>query len=492
MVVTDENSTARVRVPQQSQSSTGGGFSPGVSPVIPKNSVSPVTSPLPPSSHDEESHSIGTLLMIGAGLLFALIIAIVLIGFIFTHLTGSSNKPVTLEYWGLWEDSAVMQSIISDFERQNPTIKIHYVKEDPKDYADRLASHIQQGNGPDIFRFHNSWTPMLLSALSPLTQNTISAQDFAKTFYPVAQQDLVKNGAIYGIPMEVDTLALFTNDQLLQKENVKIPTTWPDFITVARALTVKDSDGKIKTAGAGIGTYDNITHAADVISLLFAQNGAETTNLTSTSTNASDALSFYTSFVKEDGNVWDDTLDPSFVAFAKGNLGMYFGYSWDVFSLKAYNPSLKFTVSAVPHLPGRDMTIASYWVEGVSIKSQHQKQAMLFIKYLAQKDTEQKLFSEEAKARQFGEPYARIDLADLTKDNAQLYPFILQAPHAVSSVFAADTGNTNFNDRLNHYLEVAVGGILQNTSPDTAINGLAHGVSQILSQYGATNQTSSN
>ncbi|MDE2026434.1 MAG: extracellular solute-binding protein, partial [Patescibacteria group bacterium] len=183
--------------------------------------------------------------------------------------------------------------------------------------------------------------------------------------------------------------------------------------------------------------------------------------------------------------------DPSFIAFAKGNAGMYFGYSWDVFGLKAYNPALEFTVSSVPHLPGRDMTIASYWVEGVSVKSQHQKEAMLFMKFLSQKDTQQKLFSEEAKMRQFGEPFARVDLAASATDNPALAPFLAQAPHAVSSLFAADTGNTKFNDRINHYLEVAVGGILQNTSPDTAISDLSQGVNEVLSQYGAS-QTSGN
>ena len=30
----------------------------------------------------------------------------------------TTNGKVTLTYWGLWEDSNVMQGIISDFERQ--------------------------------------------------------------------------------------------------------------------------------------------------------------------------------------------------------------------------------------------------------------------------------------------------------------------------------------------------------------------------------------
>ena len=493
MVVPEENTSTRTRQPLQAPPSPVLGQQPGLGAPQPHGYVPGQqieASPIPPHSDSDDSHSIGTLIMVGGGLLVALIIAVFLIWFIFSRFVGKGNQPVTLEYWGLWEDSNVMQTVISDFERENPSIKVKYVKQDPKEYADRLLAHIQQGDGPDIFRFHNSWVPMFVSMLSPLTQDVMSSKDFAKAYYPVAQQDLVKNGAIYGIPLEIDTLVLFTNNQILQKENVKVPTNWPDFITAARAMTVKDAAGKIKIAGAAMGTYDNITHAPDILSLLFVQNGADTKNLASTAKNASDAISFYTSFVNADGNVWDDTLDPSFVAFAKGNLAMYFGYSWDIFSLKAYNPSLEFSASPVPHLPGRDMTISSYWAEGVSAKSKNQKQAMLFMKFLSQKDTQQKIFTEEAKVRQFGEPYSRTDLADLAKDTV-MAPFIGQAPHAVSSVFAGDTQNTKYSERLNQYLQRAVGDILRDTSSDTAITNLSQGVSQVLSQY-ATNQTGSN
>ncbi|MDE2589214.1 MAG: carbohydrate ABC transporter substrate-binding protein, partial [Patescibacteria group bacterium] len=200
MVIPNENSS-RIRQPQQVPSSSGPA-QPPVSQVVPSIPPKPAMAQFPPKpsapSDSEDNHSIGTLIMIGAGLLFALIIAVTLIVFIFSKFGGKSNKTVTLEYWGLWEDSGVMQSVISDFERQNPMIKVQYVKEDPKEYADRLLTHIQQGDGPDIFRFHNSWTPMFLSVLSPLTQDTMSAKEFATIFYPVAQQDLVKNGAIYG------------------------------------------------------------------------------------------------------------------------------------------------------------------------------------------------------------------------------------------------------------------------------------------------------
>ncbi|MBI2622497.1 MAG: extracellular solute-binding protein, partial [Candidatus Levybacteria bacterium] len=305
-----------------------------------------------------------------------------------------------------------------------------------------------------------SWVPQLFDVLLPLSSDVISADAFRKQFYPVAQTDLIKNGAIYGIPLEIDTLSLFINTELFQAASLETPTTWEDFAKSARVLTVKDETGRIKTSGAALGTFDNITHAPDIVSLLFVQNGADIKNLLKTDQASSDALSFYASFASGEGNVWDQTLDPSILAFAKGNLAMYFGYSWDVFTIKAINPNLSFQIASVPHLPGRNMTIASYWAEGVSSKSKHQKEALLFMKFLAKKETQQKLFTEISKTRLFGEPYANKELKDLVKDNQFVYPFVSQADGAVSSFFSSDTFDDGLNSQMNAYLGNAVRSIL--------------------------------
>lgn len=163
---------------------------------------------------------------------------------------------------------------------------------------------------------------------------------------------------------------------------------------------------------------------------------------------------------------------------------MYFGYSWDVFTIKSLSPDLKFQILPVPHLPNRNITIASYWVEGASAKSPHKKEALLFLKYLSQKDVEQKLFTQEAKTRLFGEPYSRTDLADLLKDNQLAYPFVSQAQGAVSSYFIDGTFDNGLNSQLNVYLGNAVRSILANTSPQTAVNTLSQGTQQVLKQYG--------
>ncbi|MEK9176004.1 MAG: sugar ABC transporter substrate-binding protein [Patescibacteria group bacterium] len=424
------------------------------------------------------------------GLLVILGILFVIFALLAPRLRGEkSTGLVTITYWGLWEDQNVMNSITSDFEKENPNIKIEYSKEDPKNYREKLNARIENGTGPDIFRFHNTWYPMLSGVLLPLPKETIEKQEFADKYYKVAKEDLIKNGAIYGIPLEIDTLSLFVSTDLFDSASkeqgtvINVPTTWQEFIDSSAKLTKRDENEKIIIAGAGLGVFENVLHAPDIISLLFVQNGVDMKDITKSGTKILDALIFYTNFSLVENNVWDSTLDNSLQAFAGGKLAMFFGYSWDYFAIKALNPNLNFKVVPVPQLLSTEkVNIASYWAEGVSAKTKHQKEALLFMKFLAKPETQEKLYAEESKTRLFGEPYSNKNLAEKLK-NTDSFIFVDQANTAVSSPFVSGTFDNGLNDKLNNYLKDAVNGILGNTSDETSLDGLFKGYSQVLGQY---------
>ena len=436
------------------------------------------------NSQSNSPSFVKTILKIVLGLMVIVGIFVLLYVFVFARFTGSKNEKVTITYWSLWEDQKVIQPIISDFQKQNPNITINFVKQDGKSYRERLVTRVKNGTGPDVFRFHNTWYPMLSSFLAPIPSDVITVKDFKNSFYPVTQKDLIRNGAIFGIPLEIDTLALYINTDMFKAAGVALPTTWEEFINAAKMMTVKDETGKIKTAGVAMGTYANVAHAPDIMSLLFAQNGVNPNDISANVQKAAETLDFYTAFSTGDGNVWDGTQDLSTLAFSKGILGMYFGYSWDYFSIKAMNPNLKFKIIAVPQLPDQNKNIASYWVEGVSTKSKHQKEVMQFLKFLTSKESAEKIYTETSKTRDYGEPYARTDLADSLKDNLNIYPFVLQAKSATSSFFVDGTNDDGINSKLNTYLENAINSVLDNGSSETAVQTLSKGVSQVLGEYG--------
>jgi len=453
-----------------------------VQPEIPVSN--PITLPPPPELPSEPPPSmLLKILKILLGIAVILGIIFFIYNVILPKFFPAKAEQVKLTYWGLFEDASVVAPIIADFESEHPNIKIDYSKQDIEQYKDKLVTRSNNGNAPDIFRFHNTWVPQLSNLLLPLPNNAISKEDFSNDFYPVARKDLIKNGAIYGVPLQMDTLSLYVNRDLFQAAGLKIPTTWIEFGNDARQLTVKDDKNNIITAGAAMGTYSNITHAPDIISMLFAQNGVNLNDISANPQAASDALNYYSSFALSTANVWDETLDQSIKAFAYGSLAMYFGYSGDFFTIKSMNPSLSFDVYPVPSLPGQNITIASYWAEGISSKTKHQKEAILFMQYLTRKETAQKLFAEELKTRNFGEPYARVDLAE-SLSSSVAYSFVVNASSAVSSFFVDGTYDNGLNSQMNNNLSIAVDSILKGTSPQEAAETLFKGVSQVLKQYG--------
>jgi multiple sugar transport system substrate-binding protein len=438
------------------------------------------------------------LLFIIGGIVLVILLLIG-IGFVVSASSGKDEEKAELTYWGVYQSPQVMQGLIDEFERDNPNITITFVQQDAKQYRDRLMTRIQNGNGPDIFRYHNAWVPMMTGVLLPLSQDSVSPADFEKAYYPVVKADLVRNGGILGIPLSIDTLAMYTNDQMFSAQRLKPPTNWNEFALAAAALTTRVEDGeekgKITTAGTALGTYDNVTHASDIISLMLVQSGVNLFDITAAKKKEEDlecetfacgALSYYTIFAKGDTNVqkvWDGTLDPSVIAFANGRVGMFFGYSWDMLTIRGINPSLSYSVHPVPNLSGQKKTIASYWVEGVSSKSQYPEAAMKFMQYLHKKETQVKYYTENAKLNAVGAPYSRVDLAPTLKQERLLYPFVQQAPYAVSTPFVADTQDTGLNATLNGYLKNAVLQISGNTSPESAVTTLDQGVKQAMVPY---------
>jgi len=281
--------------------------------------------------------------------------------------------------------------------------------------------------------------------------------------------------------LEIDTLALFINEEIFETAGKTPPTTWDELRKTAIELTTKDSEGKIQISGAALGRTENVDHWSDILALMMLQNGADLTN--PTGTLAEDALAFFTIFSKID-RVWDETLPSSTAAFAGGKVAMYFGSSWEVFEIKKANPTLKFRVLPVPQLEGTNITWASYWVEGVAKKSKFQDESFEFLKYLSERETLQKLFQAESQLRLFGEPYSRADMANLLSDDDFAGAFIKQAPAARSWYLCSRTFDNGINDKMIKYFEDAANAVNEGKTAKEALETTASGVSQILAQYG--------
>jgi multiple sugar transport system substrate-binding protein len=403
--------------------------------------------------------------------------------FIMGRVSGGSE--VTLTYWGLWENDATVQNIIAGFEATHPKTKVTYVKQSPRQYRERLQNAITRGEGPDVFRFHNTWVPMLRNELAAAPSSVMTAAEFASTFYPTASADMVGGQSIYGMPIMIDGLGLYYNEDLFAAAGVAVPSTWEELLAIVPKLTVR-SENTILTSAIALGTTGNVEHFSDIVATMMMQNGAKLS--VPTGTQAEEALVFYRKFANPSDPVytWNETLDNSVFAFASGKVAMILAPSWRVFDVKQINPQLRFRVAPIPQLPGNTVTWASYWAEGVSNKSKNQQQAWEFIQYITSAESTTKLYTEAAKTRLFGEPYARVDQGNSLIDDPYVGAFIKQAATAKSFPLASRTFDNGLNDKLIKYVEDAVNAVGQGTAPTAALQTVANGFAQVLGSYGLT------
>lgn len=400
--------------------------------------------------------------------------------------TADTGDQQVVVYWGLWEESALLTKTITDFEASHPGFKIDYRKQSHRDYRERLQTAIASGNGPDLFRFHAAWTPMLKSNLAALPTKVMSSEEYKKTFFPIAAKQLQAGGQIVGIPLMYDGLALYYNKEILKTANAQPPKTWSEVRTLANDLTVPSNkierNQGIQRAGIALGNTANVEHFADILGLLILQNGGDPSS--PASTEVRDALVFYTNFVKND-QVWDDKLPSSTVAFARGEAAMMIAPSWRAHEVKSLNPDLDFATVPVPKLPESSVGWASYWAEGVSAKSKNQDVAWEFLKYLSSAEVQKQLYSEASQARAFGELYSRVDLAEELSSDPIVGAYFEDAPVAQAWFMSSYTHDNGLNDQTIKYYTDAVNVVLQGEDPEKAVVALSKGVKQVLSQYQA-------
>ncbi|MFS8158981.1 MAG: ABC transporter substrate-binding protein [Candidatus Roizmanbacteria bacterium] len=418
------------------------------------------------------------------------LIFIVVFGLIFM-LISHSAKPnkIKLVYWGLWEDSSVYAPLIADYQKKHPNIVIDYQKQSLKDYKDKILVRVKEGSGPDIFRYHNTWVPMLTDVLSDIPSKIMSVSEFKSTFYPVASNDLiVKAGTtekIVGVPLEIDGLVLLYNVNSLKRVGFSDPPkTWDDVLKYSQELTVPDQTGSgVVTSGIALGTAENIEHFSDILGWMLLQNGTSISQLDSP--EAAKALELYREFAEKPLALWNDSMPSSINAFAQGKVAMIIVPSWQIHSIKALNPDLDFRASQLPILPGETtpLSLSSYWVEGVSHSSKYQKEAWDFLTYLSQKEQMLKLFAEESKTRSFGEPYSRVDLAGQLTDHPYLGAIVSQGPYFKTQPTVAFTSDNGLNDEIIVYLKNAVNQASTGVSYTEAFKTAAKGVSQVFTKY---------
>lgn len=356
---------------------------------------------------------------------------------------GQTEKPATTEqvnlvYYRMFDDEDIIKPMISEYVSKHPNVRITYRKfSDINEYLDLVVNELAEGEGPDMLSVPNYWVLRNIKKINPLPEFMMSNQIFADTFVSVAKDDLVLRDPytgvdrIYGIPMMVDTLALYYNKAAYED---KIPSrgrpaaTWAELEDDVYQLTKKDNSfERFEVAGIAMGRSDNISRAIDILYMLMLQYKAElynanisnaefskqkSTRATGESINPStEALNLYTSFAlpANKNYSWNSYLADStssekeLETFAKGKVVMVFGYSYMYEQIKDKIKELNqkgistikesdIKIAPVPQIIDPEVSsekrdaYASYFVETVSRTTKHPAEAWDFLMFMSSKE----------------------------------------------------------------------------------------------------------
>ncbi|MEK7177840.1 MAG: extracellular solute-binding protein, partial [Patescibacteria group bacterium] len=384
--------------------------------------------------------------------------------------------------------------LIAAYQQKNPNVKISYLKMNPQSYREKLVSRSKTGSTnqgtiekPDIFRFHNTWLPEIKDIVAPLPPTVMSGDEFDKTFYPIHKKDLKVGNYYYGLPLEIDGLVLVYNESLFKKAGIAtVPTTWDDIAKIVPKLTVKDQSGKLITSGIALGTTSNVDHFSDIFGLLLLQNGGQLNKLDQD--EAAGALESYRKFSEPPQGYWTEEMANSTTAFIQEKVAIIIVPSWEILTIKSANPDIEMKVVPVPVVPGTSLiSVASYWVEGVSRFSNNQLEAWKFLRFLTEKENMTKLYEIESKIKPFGEPYSRVDLAPLLIQDPYLGAVMKQANNFVSLPLISRTMDNGLNDEIIKYMENAINSTILGVSYKEALVGAKKGIDQVFTKYNISN-----
>lgn len=425
-----------------------------------------------------------TLILVGT---LALVVLIGLAAWMFLRqpeevTVAPKARKVELTYWGLWEPAEVMQPLIDKYRQENPAVTVNYIQQRSDQYRQRLQVAIQDGTGPDIFRYHNTWTPMLGTDLAPAARGTLTAAQLRQSYYPIMAKNLTSGQDVIGVPLMYEGLALLYNQSMLEAANAQPPTDWEQVRALASSLTIR-TQGRLERGGIALGTTGNVDHFSDILGLMLLQNSAQPGN--PVDENAQHALEFYTIFSRVD-KVWDDTMPASTVAFAKEQVAMILAPSWRIFEIQRANPNLRFGVAALPRLSGERLAWASYWVEGVSRSSKNATESWKFLAWLSEPEQLRELHSQAASVRGFGELYPRVEMAAELSGNKLVAPYLEDALYADSWLLASSTHDEGVNDQLIQYYADAVNETVVSGNAASALQKILPGIQQVLARYGVS------
>ncbi len=314
------------------------------------------------------------------------------------------GEELTITWWGSVRDEDYFSRIIERFEDSYANVKVEYVQKDETTYEEELVDALAANRGPDVAMIHSDWFYKHMDKLSPLALEQERIDSFNNIYLPVVSNLMLQEDKLYGIPLQVDTIGMYYNEDIFSEARINNPPkTWAQFNDTVEKIVERKGD-KITKPAAAIGTANNISKADEILLSMMLQNGTQITSsdrqsaTLHTAIQASDdepvytgreALDYYAAFSDPTKTIqtWSTSKDQAWIEFAEGNVGMLFDYYSRAEDIYNRNPYLDFEFALFPQIKNaqedEENVYGSYWFHGVTNNTSNHEWAWKFTQYLA-------------------------------------------------------------------------------------------------------------
>jgi ABC-type glycerol-3-phosphate transport system substrate-binding protein len=298
-----------------------------------------------------------------------------------------SADALELKLWmtGVGIDKYMKESIIPQFQKENPGITIDATNLSWSNYQQKILTGIAGNDGPDVFSFYSVDTAPWAARgiLQPLDGKVDAA-----AFLPSALANGQWDGKIYSLPIGMRMRPLYYRVDHLKAAGLgKPPATWEDLRSYAQKLVKKDSAGNIERVGFWVPT--NHPYKTNQVWLTFLWNAggevfsADGKTAIFNSPAGVEATQFMADMLRVDkvdvpGAIKIDNTD-----YAQGRVAMLVS-NIVTRGLEKNFPQLKSEVG-VGFVPGRKAQYVELSGDmiGVAKGSKHQAEALKLINFIA-------------------------------------------------------------------------------------------------------------
>lgn len=182
--------------------------------------------------------------------------------------TTGENKPAETEaqelegeitFWHSFTQGPRMEKIqaaADAFMELHPKVKINIETFSWADFYTKWTTGLASGNVPDISSTVASQLVEMIDADAVMPVDNLIDSIGRDRFLPNALREMTaSDGSCYGVPLYMNTEAMWYRKDLLEKYNLDVPTTWEEMYQAAKTIT-EGENGEAYGAAMPMGTND--------------------------------------------------------------------------------------------------------------------------------------------------------------------------------------------------------------------------------------------